>query len=570
MQQNRHLGSLFPIALLAVVSASRIALASDVPIISAPTGLQWNPTFNDTFTTTSALNGWTYDLGNNGGWGNGESETYTNSSQNVYVSGGNLNIQAIGTAGSNGTSYTSGRITTQNLFSQTYGLFEFRAQLPAGAGLWPAIWMMPANSTYGAWPQSGEMDVMESQGSATDQVQGSLHSGSNSGYVNTQTQVYSLPSGQTTTAWHTYDLQWNPTPNPSIPGTEQLQMNWYVDGQLYETQTGGWTIPSSAAAGNTNAPFDQPFYIIMNLAVGGSYTGYQTPGPGAYDMKINYVRAYQAALPTVSNASAQDNVNNLYTVNSNLNGADGGTGFGQWHVQYVYTGPTGGGGGGAGFISPVNSGIGAATPAFDIYVYPGSAGDTGLNSNITTATRYFGHNLAPGQTFTTDFNLNKGQTAPGNLTPATPATADSNLGWRLLDAAGKTLFAMTTFGGGKYWSTDIHGSVQRTAILYNYRMDDIFTLKLLDGAGDYTLGVTGNTATGQSVIFSGQIDMSTGGPAQVQYFNNNGGNGSDVQWSQMSITGTPTPEPGTAALLLSAGSLLLLTPRIRGSMTVRA
>lgn len=109
----------------------------------------------------------------------------------------------------------------------------------------------------------------------------------------------------------------------------------------------------------------------------------------------------------------------------------------QGHVQYAYTGPTGGGGSGAGFISPVNSGIGAATPAFDIYVYPGSAGDTGLNSNITTATRSFNHVLAPGQAFTTGFNLNNGQTAPGNPPPASPAVADSIPGWLLLDAAGK-------------------------------------------------------------------------------------------------------------------------------------
>ena len=133
----------------ASVRASTIA----APAVTAPSGLQWTSTFSDNFSSASSLNGWTYDTGNNNGWGNGESENYTNSSNNVNVSGGNLNIQAIGTATASGTYYTSGRITTQSLFSQTYGLFQFSAQLPAGAGLWPAIWMMPTNSAYGGWPE---------------------------------------------------------------------------------------------------------------------------------------------------------------------------------------------------------------------------------------------------------------------------------------------------------------------------------------------------------------------------------------------------------------------------------
>ena len=284
---------------LATISASVSSAAAATiaaPEVAAPTGLQWNATFSDNFNSASSLKGWTYDLGNNNGWGNGESENYTDSTDNVNVSGGNLNIQTVGTATGSGTYYTSGRITTQSLFSQTYGLFQFSAQLPAGNGLWPAVWMMPTNSVYGGWPQSGEIDVMESQGSDTKQVQGSLHSGPNSNSNNTQTLLYTLPNNGTTTAWHTYDLQWEPISNGS--GGTQVQFNWYVDGILYETQTGGWTVPSTAPAGDTNAPFDQSFYIIMNLAVGGSYTNYQTPGVGTYDMKVGYISAYQAALPT--------------------------------------------------------------------------------------------------------------------------------------------------------------------------------------------------------------------------------------------------------------------------------
>ncbi|MHB1767052.1 MAG: glycoside hydrolase family 16 protein [Phycisphaerae bacterium] len=541
----------------ASVRASTIA----APAVTAPSGLQWTSTFSDNFSSASSLNGWTYDTGNNNGWGNGESENYTNSSNNVNVSGGNLNIQAIGTATASGTYYTSGRITTQSLFSQTYGLFQFSAQLPAGAGLWPAIWMMPTNSAYGGWPQSGEIDVMESQGSNTSQVQGSLHSGPNSNSNNTQTQVYTLPNNGSTTSWHTYDLQWEPISNGS--GGTQVQLNWYVDGNLYETQSGGWTVPSTAPAGDNNAPFDQSFYIIMNLAVGGSYTGYQTPGVGTYDMKVGYVSAYQAALPTVTAASAIDSATN-YQANSNFNHTNAGTGFGQWNVAFNYSGPSGAAGGGGGLIMTSNTGIAAATPAFDIYVYPGTVADTGLNTDITTATRAFAATLVPGQTFTTDLNLNKGQTTAGNPTPQSPATADSNMGWRLLDSSGKVLFAMTAFGGGSsYWSTDAKGIAQQANILYNYQIDDMFKFTLLNALGDYSLTASGNTSTGQAVTFSGQINMLTGGPAQVQYFDNNGGNNSDVQWSQMSISGDPVPEPSDLGLTALAAGALLILPQCR-------
>ena len=124
----------------------------------------------------------------------------------------------------------------------------------------------------------------------------------------------------------------------------------------------------------------------MNLAVGGSYTNYQTPGVGTYDMKVGYVSAYQAALPTVTAASAIDNATH-YQANSTFNGDNFGSGFGKWNVNFNYSGPSGGGGGGGGLIMTSNTGIPVATPAFDIYVYPGSAGDTGLNTDITTPRR---------------------------------------------------------------------------------------------------------------------------------------------------------------------------------------
>jgi beta-glucanase (GH16 family) len=153
----------------AALLAPALAVCAD-PAVPAPAGQQWNPTWSDEFNnpSSSAANntgdfaGFSYDTGG-GGWGNQELETYTTNAANVSVGAeGALHLTAIGTTSGGNTTYTSARIKTPNLFSQTYGLFEFRAKLPAGAGLWPALWMMPRNSTYGSWPTSGEIDVLES------------------------------------------------------------------------------------------------------------------------------------------------------------------------------------------------------------------------------------------------------------------------------------------------------------------------------------------------------------------------------------------------------------------------
>lgn len=283
-------------AALAAFAPSRAA-AQSVP---APTGKQWNASWSDEFNVgASDLGGWTYDIGTGtDGWGNGESQSYTNSASNVSVAGGALHLTAIGTTSAGQTNYTSGRIRTTNLFTQAYGLFEFRAKLPAGQGLWPALWMMPAADTYGGWPRSGEIDIMESTGQNTGQVQGSAHSGTSPQTLATLTATYS-PTGFDTTQWHTYALQWTAGPSASQPGSLQ----WYVDGTLYQTRSGGWVIPSGAT--NKDAPFDKPFYLILNLAVGGQYTGFVTPGAGSYEMQVDYGRAYQLSnVPEPVNVAA--------------------------------------------------------------------------------------------------------------------------------------------------------------------------------------------------------------------------------------------------------------------------
>jgi hypothetical protein len=138
----------------------------------------WNITWSDEFNGTSINpSTWTFESGNNSGWGNNELEYYTSSNQNAYVSNGFLHIvalqQSIG-----GYQYTSARMKTEGLYSAEYGRFEWRASLPAGVGFWPALWMLGTNIDNVGWPECGEIDVMENNGSNLVQVQGSLHSGS--------------------------------------------------------------------------------------------------------------------------------------------------------------------------------------------------------------------------------------------------------------------------------------------------------------------------------------------------------------------------------------------------------
>ncbi len=263
------------------------------PDVAAPRGSHWTLAWSDEFNRGPAdLRGWHYDIGG-GGWGNNESETYTRSTKNAYVAHGRLHMVVIGKRRHGKTYYTSARINTRNIFSQKYGLFEFRARLPAGPGLWPAIWMMPEKSVYGGWPRSGEIDIMEARGDRLHRVQGSLHSGPAWNQDNTQTKVYVLPRNQTITGWHTYTLEWEPAKRSSKGGARQVAIKWFVDGHLYETQRGGWTDPSPHAGNGGAAPFNRRFDIIMNLAVGGNYTDHKTPGPGRYVMEVDFVRAYR-------------------------------------------------------------------------------------------------------------------------------------------------------------------------------------------------------------------------------------------------------------------------------------
>jgi beta-glucanase (GH16 family) len=253
-------------------------------VTSASTFGDWNIVWSDEFngpTVNSSV--WTYDIGNNSGWGNSELEYYTSRLTNAYVSNGLLHIVARKES-TNGFSFTSARMKTQGLMSWKYGRFAWRAKFPVGTGFWPALWMLGTNITTVGWPGCGEIDVFESNGSTPAVVQGSLHSGGD------VTGLYTFLDGSNVADFHTYVLDW--TPNAFM---------WYVDGHLYETQS-YW----SSSVGSYPAPFDKPEFIIMNLAVGGSYVGYPSVAtinanggfPG--DMQVDYLRVYNQTPPLKS------------------------------------------------------------------------------------------------------------------------------------------------------------------------------------------------------------------------------------------------------------------------------
>jgi len=261
----------------------------------------WNVVWSDEFNGTTINPAiWTFDLGNgSGGWGNNEFEYYTSRPQNAYASNGVLNIVARQES-FGGFNYTSARLKTQGLFSKRYGRFEFRARLPQGVGYWPALWLLGTNVTTVGWPACGEIDVVESNGSYATNVQGTIHFGSS------VTQTYTLP-GDSITNFHTYLLEW--TTNAIL---------WYVDGLRYQTRT-NW----SSSAGPYPAPFNQPFFLIMNLAIGGNYLGNPSQAtinantifPGV--LQVDYIRIYEPTAPLKLSIS-QTNASLLLTWPSNI------------------------------------------------------------------------------------------------------------------------------------------------------------------------------------------------------------------------------------------------------------
>jgi beta-glucanase (GH16 family) len=249
--------------------------------------LTWSDEFDGPDGSAVDPTKWTHDVGGTG-WGNEELEYYTDGTQNAVVQGGNLVITAT-TQGASSLScsypsngaceYTSARLKTQGLFSQQYGRFEARIQIPEGQGLWPAFWMLGANIDTASWPDCGEIDIMENVGKEPAENHGSLHMPA-AGTTNDDdlTGQYSLTTGKLGDDFHTYAVEWS-----------SAAIRFYVDDQLYETQT------PATATGRT-WEFDAPFFILLNVAVGGAFPG--SPDSSTMfpqTMKVDWVRVYQPA-----------------------------------------------------------------------------------------------------------------------------------------------------------------------------------------------------------------------------------------------------------------------------------
>jgi beta-glucanase (GH16 family) len=242
------------------------------PITYPNLTLTWSDEFSG-----SALNlgDWNYETGDgcpNCGWGNNELEYYSNG-DNVYLQTGKLIIEAreelVG-----GKNFTSSRITTQGKKFFKFGRIDIRAKVPKGQGIWPALWMMPQANTYGTWPKSGEMDIMELKGQEPANVIATVHYGPGPGstYI-TRNKTSATPYSN---EFHVYSMVW-----------EQDKIQFLIDDVVFSTI-------NKADLGGNNYPFNETFFFIFNIAVGGNFLG--SPDATTYFpqwMAVDYVRVFQ-------------------------------------------------------------------------------------------------------------------------------------------------------------------------------------------------------------------------------------------------------------------------------------
>ena len=241
--------------------------------------LVWSDDFDGTAGESPDATKWTYDIGigaGGDGWGNQELQYYTDRPDNVALDGeGNLAIIARSESFA-GRAFTSGRIKTQGIFDQAYGRFEARIKMPWGPGIWPAFWMLGSNIEEEPWPQCGEIDIMEYRGQEPNFIHGSVHGPGYSGGA-AITKSYGLVDSRFDTDFYVYAIEWG-----------EDYIDYYVDDVLYQRitpddVTGEWV-------------YDHSFFILLNVAVGGTYVGFptsQTPFPQT--MLVDWVKVYKEA-----------------------------------------------------------------------------------------------------------------------------------------------------------------------------------------------------------------------------------------------------------------------------------
>ena len=264
-----------------ILSPTNYALAA-TPQTTVPQGRVWVETWSDEFSGPASIpdpSKWDIEVG--GHWANSELQAYTARPENVQIADGNLVITATkeNYTGADGIfrSYTSARLRTLGKFTQKYGRFEARIKLPQGQGMWPAFWLLGDDINSAGWPSCGEIDIMESIGRDMSKAYGTIHGPGYSGESSIGAG-YTLPDyKKLSDDFHIFAVDWEPS-----------AIRFYVDGNLYATRT-----PADLPPG-TKWVFDHPFFIIVNLAVGGEWPG----NPDAatqfpQSMLVDYVRVYQ-------------------------------------------------------------------------------------------------------------------------------------------------------------------------------------------------------------------------------------------------------------------------------------
>ena len=216
------------------------------------------------------------------GWTNNELQEYTTSDENIFVSDGHLVLKAVKSEVNGSDYYTSGKVNSQNKADFQYGKVVVSAKVPEGQGLWPAIWMMPQDeSYYGQWPKCGEIDIMEVLCNDTTTSYSTIHYGEPHAE---QQGTLTLDEGSFASEFHEYSVEWEPG-----------EMRFYTDGILVLTVNDWFTAEPGQDDKPYPAPFDQPFFVQMNLAVGGDWPGDpdETTDFENAEFQIDYVRVYQ-------------------------------------------------------------------------------------------------------------------------------------------------------------------------------------------------------------------------------------------------------------------------------------
>jgi beta-glucanase (GH16 family) len=258
------------------VLRSFVALAALAPALAScssssdnkgPWVLAWSDDFDGTAVDTSK---WKFDTGNE--FGTQQQDFDTTRPENAAVTDGQLVLTAR-KEDYQGSSYTSARLESSATLSRTYGRFEARMQLPKGQGMWPAFWLLGNNFSDVGWPDCGEIDIMEMRGADPTSIAGSMHGPGGGDY----TAGYRLPGGASfSDDFHVFAVEW-----------EAGVIRWYVDGSLYQTRS------SDLLPRNQKWVFDHPFFIILDLAVGGMYGG-PTDASTTFPqtVRVDYVRVY--------------------------------------------------------------------------------------------------------------------------------------------------------------------------------------------------------------------------------------------------------------------------------------